>query len=82
MFTLGWREDIRVGDPVHSKKVCFDAVSHSSPVTLYNCHGMRGNQLWRYRKVPATYMVIVATARYQQHTCYSGYRKVPATYML
>ncbi|XP_030216841.1 polypeptide N-acetylgalactosaminyltransferase 10 [Gadus morhua] len=55
VFTLGWREDIRVGDPIHSKKVCFDAVSHSSPVTLYNCHGMRGNQLWRYRKDRSLY---------------------------
>ncbi|KAG7273455.1 hypothetical protein CRUP_032703 [Coryphaenoides rupestris] len=46
VFTLGWRQDIRVGDPVHSKKVCLDAVSHSSLVTLYSCHGMKGNQLW------------------------------------
>lgn len=51
VLTFGWREDIRVGDPVHTRKVCFDAVSHSSPVTLYDCHGMRGNQLWRYREV-------------------------------
>uniref|UniRef100_A0A672GHE9 Polypeptide N-acetylgalactosaminyltransferase n=1 Tax=Salarias fasciatus TaxID=181472 RepID=A0A672GHE9_SALFA len=43
--------DIRVGDPMHTRKVCFDAVSHHSPVTLYDCHGMKGNQLWRYRKV-------------------------------
>ncbi|XP_060791267.1 polypeptide N-acetylgalactosaminyltransferase 10 [Neoarius graeffei] len=50
VFTFGWREDIRVGDPLHTKKVCFDAVSHSSPVTLYDCHGMKGNQLWRYNK--------------------------------
>ncbi|XP_036071259.1 polypeptide N-acetylgalactosaminyltransferase 10 isoform X2 [Oryzias melastigma] len=50
VLTLGWREDIRVGDPMHTRKVCFDAVSHSSPVTLYDCHGMKGNQLWRYRK--------------------------------
>ncbi|XP_072769885.1 polypeptide N-acetylgalactosaminyltransferase 10-like isoform X2 [Nerophis lumbriciformis] len=49
-FTFGWREDIRVGDPLHTKKVCFDAVSNNSPVTLYDCHGMKGNQLWRYRK--------------------------------
>ncbi|XP_034746748.1 polypeptide N-acetylgalactosaminyltransferase 10-like [Etheostoma cragini] len=51
VFTFGWREDIRVGDPMHTKKVCFDAVSHNSPVTLYDCHGMKGNQLWRYREV-------------------------------
>lgn len=36
---------------MHAKKVCFDAVSNNSPVTLYDCHGMKGNQLWRYRKV-------------------------------
>uniref|UniRef100_A0A8C5DWD0 Polypeptide N-acetylgalactosaminyltransferase n=1 Tax=Gouania willdenowi TaxID=441366 RepID=A0A8C5DWD0_GOUWI len=50
VFTLGWREDIRVGDPLHTMKVCFDAISHNSPITLYDCHGMKGNQLWRYRK--------------------------------
>uniref|UniRef100_A0A3Q1GU47 polypeptide N-acetylgalactosaminyltransferase n=1 Tax=Acanthochromis polyacanthus TaxID=80966 RepID=A0A3Q1GU47_9TELE len=55
VFTFGWREDVRVGDPMHTKKVCFDAVSHSSPVTLYDCHGMRGNQLWRYRKDKSLY---------------------------
>ena len=51
VLTFGWREDIRVGDPMHTRKVCFDAVSHNSPVTLYDCHGMKGNQLWRYREV-------------------------------
>ncbi|XP_051902860.1 polypeptide N-acetylgalactosaminyltransferase 10-like [Hippocampus zosterae] len=55
VFTLGWRQDIRVGDPMHTKKVCFDAVSHSSPVTLYDCHGMKGNQLWHYRKDKSLY---------------------------
>ncbi|KAF4098133.1 hypothetical protein G5714_020163 [Onychostoma macrolepis] len=55
VFTFGWREDIRVGDPLHTKKVCFDAVSHSSPVTLYDCHGMKGNQLWAYRKDKSLY---------------------------
>ncbi|XP_059207008.1 polypeptide N-acetylgalactosaminyltransferase 10-like [Centropristis striata] len=55
VFTFGWREDIRVGDPMHTKKVCFDAVSHNSPVTLYDCHGMKGNQLWRYRKDKSLY---------------------------
>ncbi|XP_040038065.1 polypeptide N-acetylgalactosaminyltransferase 10 isoform X2 [Gasterosteus aculeatus] len=55
VLTFGWREDIRVGDPVHTRKVCFDAVSHSSPVTLYDCHGMRGNQLWRYREDKSLY---------------------------
>ncbi|XP_076131154.1 polypeptide N-acetylgalactosaminyltransferase 10 isoform X1 [Alosa pseudoharengus] len=55
VFTFGWREDIRVGDPLHTKKVCFDAISHNSPVTLYDCHGMKGNQHWRYRKDKSLY---------------------------
>ncbi|KAB0361953.1 hypothetical protein FD754_006109, partial [Muntiacus muntjak] len=50
VFTFTWREDIRPGDPQHTKKFCFDAVSHTSPVTLYDCHSMKGNQLWKYRK--------------------------------
>nr|XP_045007887.1 polypeptide N-acetylgalactosaminyltransferase 10 isoform X2 [Jaculus jaculus] len=50
VFTFTWREDIRPGDPQHTKKFCFDAVSRTSPVTLYDCHSMKGNQLWRYRK--------------------------------
>nr|XP_020042497.1 polypeptide N-acetylgalactosaminyltransferase-like 6 [Castor canadensis] len=49
-FTFGWREDIRPGEPLHTRKFCFDAISHSSPVTLYDCHGMKGNQFWGYRK--------------------------------
>ncbi|XP_035998692.1 polypeptide N-acetylgalactosaminyltransferase 10 [Fundulus heteroclitus] len=55
VLTFGWREDIRVGEPNHTRKVCFDAVSHNSPVTLYDCHGMKGNQLWRYRKDKTLY---------------------------
>lgn len=51
VFTLTWREDIRPGDPQHTKKLCLDAVSHTSPVTLYDCHTMKGNQLWKYRSV-------------------------------
>uniref|UniRef100_A0A8C7R1U2 Polypeptide N-acetylgalactosaminyltransferase n=1 Tax=Oncorhynchus mykiss TaxID=8022 RepID=A0A8C7R1U2_ONCMY len=55
VFTFGWREDIRVGGPMHTKKVCFDAISHNSPVTLYDCHGLKGNQLWCYRKDKSLY---------------------------
>ncbi|XP_010209567.1 PREDICTED: polypeptide N-acetylgalactosaminyltransferase 10-like [Tinamus guttatus] len=55
IFTFSWREDIRPGDPQHTKKFCFDAISHSSPVTLYDCHGMKGNQLWKYRKDKTLY---------------------------
>lgn len=62
VFTFGWREDIRVGDPMHTKKVCFDAVSNNSPVTLYDCHGMKGNQFWRYRKVGDAHNAAVSIA--------------------
>ncbi|XP_066852259.1 polypeptide N-acetylgalactosaminyltransferase-like 6 isoform X5 [Anser cygnoides] len=54
LFTFGWREDIRPGEPLHTRKFCFDAISHSSPVTLYDCHGMKGNQHWSYRKLPSS----------------------------
>uniref|UniRef100_A0A8D2D247 Polypeptide N-acetylgalactosaminyltransferase n=1 Tax=Sciurus vulgaris TaxID=55149 RepID=A0A8D2D247_SCIVU len=55
VFTFTWREDIRPGDPQHTKKFCFDAVSHTSPVTLYDCHSMKGNQLWKYRQDKTLY---------------------------
>ncbi|KAK3554809.1 hypothetical protein QTP70_033843 [Hemibagrus guttatus] len=55
IFTFGWREDIRPGDPLHTRKLCFDAISQSSPVTLYDCHGMRGNQHWSYRRDKSLY---------------------------
>uniref|UniRef100_A0A8C5LZM8 Polypeptide N-acetylgalactosaminyltransferase n=1 Tax=Leptobrachium leishanense TaxID=445787 RepID=A0A8C5LZM8_9ANUR len=50
VFTFGWREDIHPGDPLHTKKLCFDAVSQTSSFTLYDCHGMKESQLWRYKK--------------------------------
>ncbi|KAI5107680.1 polypeptide N-acetylgalactosaminyltransferase-like 6 [Silurus meridionalis] len=55
IFTFGWREDIRPGDPLHTRKLCFDAISQSSPATLYDCHGMRGNQHWSYRRDKSLY---------------------------
>ncbi|XP_064452691.1 polypeptide N-acetylgalactosaminyltransferase 10 isoform X2 [Mirounga angustirostris] len=55
VFTFTWREDIRPGDPQHTKKFCFDAISHTSPVTLYDCHSMKGNQLWKYRQDKTLY---------------------------
>lgn len=55
VFTFGWREDIRPGDPLHTRKVCFDAISHTSPVTLFDCHGMKGNQQWRYKNDKTLY---------------------------
>nr|XP_020025102.1 polypeptide N-acetylgalactosaminyltransferase 10-like [Castor canadensis] len=45
VFTFTWREDIRPGDPQHTKKFCFDAVSHTSPVTLYDCHSMKATSV-------------------------------------
>lgn len=43
---LTWHRDIRPG----RRSVCWDVSSgdSSAPVLLYNCHGMGGNQLWRY----------------------------------
>uniref|UniRef100_A0A4W5K0K3 Polypeptide N-acetylgalactosaminyltransferase n=1 Tax=Hucho hucho TaxID=62062 RepID=A0A4W5K0K3_9TELE len=58
IFTFGWREDIRPGDPLHTRKFCFDSISQSSPVTLYDCHGMKGNQHWSYRKDKLLYHLV------------------------
>ncbi|XP_049792102.1 N-acetylgalactosaminyltransferase 6-like isoform X1 [Schistocerca nitens] len=48
-FTLTWHKDIR---PT-GRTVCWDVSSTESkaPVTLYGCHGLQGNQLWRYDPV-------------------------------
>lgn len=75
VLTFGWREDIRVGDPMHTRKVCFDAVSHTAAVTLYNCRGMKGSQLWRYRKV--------GWSKVLEHTrCYRWWNSVPVFYFI
>ncbi|KAI2668363.1 Polypeptide N-acetylgalactosaminyltransferase-like 6 [Labeo rohita] len=58
IFTFGWREDIRPGDPLHTRKFCFDAISQNSPITLYDCHGMKGNQHWSYRKDKSLYHLV------------------------
>ncbi|XP_054721610.1 putative polypeptide N-acetylgalactosaminyltransferase 10 [Uloborus diversus] len=45
-FVLTWHKDIR---PM-KRGLCFDvssSVKHA-PVVLWNCHGMQGNQLWKY----------------------------------
>uniref|UniRef100_UPI00358E7998 polypeptide N-acetylgalactosaminyltransferase-like 6 isoform X2 n=1 Tax=Myxine glutinosa TaxID=7769 RepID=UPI00358E7998 len=49
VFTLGWREDVRPGDPLHTRKFCLDATARAGPIILYDCHGMKGNQHWKYR---------------------------------
>jgi len=46
---LTWHRDLRP----HKRTMCFD-VSQSipkAPVILYNCHGMQGNQWWKYNVV-------------------------------
>ncbi|XP_054709376.1 putative polypeptide N-acetylgalactosaminyltransferase 10 [Uloborus diversus] len=45
-FVLSWHKDIR---PV-KRSVCFDVSSSEKhvPIVLWNCHGMQGNQLWKY----------------------------------
>ncbi|KPP76947.1 hypothetical protein Z043_103664 [Scleropages formosus] len=58
IFTFGWREDIRPGDPLHTRKFCFDAISQSSAVTLFDCHGMKGNQYWSYRRDQSLYHLV------------------------
>ncbi|KFM78392.1 putative polypeptide N-acetylgalactosaminyltransferase 10, partial [Stegodyphus mimosarum] len=45
-FVLSWHKDIR---PL-KRTLCFDVSSSEkqAPVVLWNCHGMQGNQLWKY----------------------------------
>ena len=46
---LSWHKDLRL----KHRSMCFD-VSQSivkSPIILYNCHGMMGNQRWKYNVV-------------------------------
>ncbi|ROT71654.1 hypothetical protein C7M84_010013 [Penaeus vannamei] len=45
-FHLTWHKDIRPG----KRSVCWDVSSGDAqaPVLLYNCHGMGGNQMWKY----------------------------------
>lgn len=48
-FQLTWHKDIRP----KGRTVCWDVSSliEKAPVNLYSCHGMKGNQLWRYNIV-------------------------------
>lgn len=45
-FVLSWHKDIRPG----KRTVCFDVSSSEkkAPVMLWQCHGMHGNQLFKY----------------------------------
>ena len=48
-FALTWRKDIRP----EKRPMCWDVSSSDAraPVLLWNCHGAKGNQLWRYNPV-------------------------------
>ncbi|XP_063232674.1 putative polypeptide N-acetylgalactosaminyltransferase 10 isoform X1 [Bacillus rossius redtenbacheri] len=45
-FVLTWHKDVRP----KGRTMCWDvaSVQDKAPVTLFSCHGMQGNQLWRY----------------------------------
>ncbi|XP_074650053.1 putative polypeptide N-acetylgalactosaminyltransferase 10 isoform X2 [Tubulanus polymorphus] len=45
-FELTWHKDIRP----NKRNVCFDVSQsiHKAPVILFACHGMKGNQFWKY----------------------------------
>ncbi|CAB3377482.1 Hypothetical predicted protein [Cloeon dipterum] len=46
-FVLSWHKDVRP----KGRSMCWDVPSASekrSPVKLWGCHGMQGNQFWRY----------------------------------
>lgn len=48
-FVLTWHKDIRPA----KRSVCFDVSTSDkrAPVVLWSCHGMHGNQLWKYDMV-------------------------------
>ena len=48
-FDVSWHKDIRP----KKRSVCFDVSTsvRKAPVILFNCHGMGGNQRWKYNLV-------------------------------
>ena len=46
-LALTWHRDIRPG----SRAVCWDVSTSvaKAPIVIWNCHGMKGNQWWKYR---------------------------------
>jgi len=48
-FILTWHKDIRP----KGRAMCWDVsdVQNKAAVNLFPCHGMQGNQLWRYNAV-------------------------------
>lgn len=55
VFQLTWHKDIRP----KGRTMCWDVSSldDRAPVTLYSCHGMKGNQLWRYKPVSNFFLI-------------------------
>lgn len=44
-FALSWMRDIRI----KHGEMCWDvSESGNAPILLFGCHGMQGNQLWKY----------------------------------
>lgn len=57
-FTLTWHKDIRV----KGKTMCFDVSDpgDKADIVLYPCHGMKGNQYWKYDMVKTDRSVIIS----------------------
>lgn len=48
---LTWQEDVRPGSSkanINSRKLCFDGTGMHRDITMWECHGQGGNQLWKY----------------------------------
>ncbi|XP_067943825.1 putative polypeptide N-acetylgalactosaminyltransferase 10 [Watersipora subatra] len=45
-FDLSWHKDLRV----HGRTMCWDVSTSEdhAPIVIFNCHGMKGNQFWKY----------------------------------
>lgn len=45
-FTLSWHKDLRVS----GRTMCLDVSdpNDKADIVLYPCHGMKGNQYWKY----------------------------------
>lgn len=47
---LTWHEDIRFGrnkNEINERKMCLDGTGLNKPITLWECHGQGGNQLYK-----------------------------------
>ena len=48
---LTWQEDVRPGDSktkINDRKLCFDGTGLHKDITMWECHGQAGNQLFKY----------------------------------